>query len=98
MKAILHPEAEQEFIEALGHYQTISPELGTRFYDVLSVLLQEAGEHPRRYRLYEPPVRRLMARGFPYAVLYVEKADRVLILAVMHLKRQPGYWRNRLNN
>ena len=30
------------------------------------------------------------------AVLYVDHPDRVLIIAVIHMKRRPGYWRKRL--
>ena len=30
--------------------------------------------------------------------LYVPRADYVLIVAVMHLKRRPGYWRSRLTD
>jgi hypothetical protein len=33
---------------------------------------------------------------FPYAVIYVGQQDRNWILAVMHLQRRPGYWKERL--
>jgi hypothetical protein len=36
------------------------------------------------------------SREFPYSVVYLEQPDRVWIVAVMHAKRQPGYWHNRL--
>jgi hypothetical protein len=29
-------------------------------------------------------------------VLYVDQPERVLIIAVMHMKRRPGYWKERL--
>ena len=41
-------------------------------------------------------MRRHFSETFPYAVLYVEKPDHVLILAIAHFKRRPGYWRERL--
>lgn len=34
-------------------------------------------------------------RVFPYAILYSIEADYVLIMAVMHCHREPGYWKNR---
>lgn len=40
-------------------------------------------------------VRRCMARKFPYGVLYAIEQDYILILAVMHCSREPGYWKSR---
>jgi hypothetical protein len=37
-----------------------------------------------------------LARGFPYVVVYLDEPERVWIVAVMHAKRRPGYWRERL--
>lgn len=33
---------------------------------------------------------------FPYAVIYLEQADVIWIVAVMHFKRNPIYWKQRL--
>ena len=33
---------------------------------------------------------------FPYAVVFMEKPEHIWIVAVMHMKRRPGYWRERL--
>lgn len=96
MNIILHPEADAEFLAALQHYTAISPQLGFRFFDEITKALQEISDHPWRYRQFDPPARRLLAHGFPYAVVYVEKPDHVWALAIMHLKREPGYWRDRL--
>ena len=43
----------------------------------------------------EPTVRRVLLRGFPYAVVYEEAADELIVLAVAHEKRRPAYWRER---
>ena len=53
---------------------------------------------PDRWRILEEDVRRCLVRVFPYAVLYTIETDYILILAVMHGKREPGYWRHRLRN
>jgi plasmid stabilization system protein ParE len=98
VKHELHPEADAEFLANLRHYAEISQELGNRFYDEMSRLFSEAAAHPLRYRVVDPPLRRILAEdGFPYAILYDAKPDYVWIVAVMHLKREPGYWRERLS-
>ncbi len=33
-------------------------------------------------------------RRFPYGLIYRIQSDRVVIVAVMHLKRRPFYWRS----
>lgn len=41
-------------------------------------------------------MRRVLLSKFPYAVLFLELADDIRIIAVAHLKRDPEYWLNRL--
>lgn len=96
MNNTIHPEADAEFLAHVRHYHEIDPELGNRFYDAVVARLHLAVQHPKRHRVYDPPARRVLVPDFPYAVLYVPRADYVLIVAVMHLKRRPGYWRSRL--
>ena len=98
MNRSVHPEADAEFLEAIRHYAEIAPGLGGRFYDEISGLMYDVCLHPGRHRTFDPPVRRILAYGFPYAVMYVAQSDRVWIIAVMHLKRRPGYWKHRLTN
>ena len=51
---------------------------------------------PTRWRIIEQNVRRCLAHTFPYSVLYTVEDDFVLILAVAHCAREPGYWRERV--
>jgi toxin ParE1/3/4 len=41
-------------------------------------------------------VRRCLAQVFPYGILYTIETDFVLIVAVMHFSREPGYWKQRI--
>jgi hypothetical protein len=41
---------------------------------------------------------RCLVHVFPYAILYSIEAKYVLIVAVMHLSREPGYWRHRIGH
>lgn len=40
-------------------------------------------------------VRSCVLRPFPYAIVYLELPDEILILAIAHAKREPGYWQRR---
>lgn len=41
-------------------------------------------------------VRKFLLARFPYAMYYVPRGDEMLVLAVAHGSRRPGYWRHRL--
>ena len=47
--------------------------------------------------IWDHQVRRCLVHRFPYGVIYSvdEQSSEVLILAVMHLHRQPDYWSGR---
>jgi toxin ParE1/3/4 len=45
--------------------------------------------------ILEGDVRRCLVNRFPYGVLYSVESDRVYVLALMHLHRRPGYWKDR---
>ena len=50
---------------------------------------------PLAWPRMEENIRRVLVHRFPYGVLYSINNDRLHILAIMHLRRQPGYWRER---
>lgn len=60
--------------------------------------IQQIVETPERWPVLDDEIRRCLTRVFPYAVLYSIEPDYVLIVALMHNHREPGYWRNRLPN
>jgi plasmid stabilization system protein ParE len=93
---VFHPEAEQEYTDAANWYFRISPELAGRFYDEVERLILEVRTQPQRFRIFDSTVRRHFSTVFPYAVLYIDQPDRIWVVAVMHMKRRPGYWRERL--
>lgn len=92
----LHRTALAEAVAAAEHYAAISPQLGARFYDVLDQLVRDVRTQPTRYRVFDPPARRHFRAPFPYAVVYLDRPDVVWIVAVMHFKQRPGYWKERL--
>jgi len=93
---VFHPDAGEEYAQAIQYYAAVAPELGSRLYDEIERLILEVRRQPESFFLFSPPARRALARKFPYAVVYLDEPDRVWIVAIMHAKRKPGYWRERL--
>ena len=44
----------------------------------------------------EATIRRALLDDFPFALLYIALPDTIWVVAVMHLRRQPGYWAHRV--
>jgi len=40
-------------------------------------------------------IRRCQLQRFPYGIIYATEQDAILIIAIMHLHRRPGYWHTR---
>jgi toxin ParE1/3/4 len=91
-----HPEAESEFVAAIGYYESCSDGLGLDFALEVHAAIQSICEHPRAWPVLENEVRRYQTRRFPYGILYNVENGLVFILAVMHLHRKPGYWKDRM--
>ena len=96
MRHAIHPEADAEFADAVRYYAAIEPQLGIRFYREIERLIRDICAQPQRFLRFQPPARRALSPEFPYSVVYLEQPDRVWIVAVMHAKQRPGYWRTRL--
>ena len=91
----LHPLAQAEFAEAIAFYEERAPRLGREFFEEVERVLRDISENPGIGSTFEDPYRRALCRRFPFAVIYREDAEAVFVQAVMHMRRRPGYWRER---
>jgi len=90
-----HPEALAEADVAATFYKAQQPELEVRFLEALNDTIVRIRSNPLMYRCVEGNVRKCRILRFPYDVIYRAGEDRIEVIAVMHLRRQPGYWKSR---
>ncbi len=90
-----HPKALEEAEQAISFYERRQAGLGTRFLDALEDAIARIQRHPRLYQTISGNIRKCRLLRFPYGVIYRDQKDRIEIIAVMHLKRKPGYWKSR---
>lgn len=95
MNFTFHPEAEAEFKSAIEYYEDCQRGLGYDFAIEVHTTVQQILVHPQAWPILENEVRRCLTRRFPFAILYSIEPDKVFILAVMHLHRDPDYWKER---
>lgn len=96
MRYEFHPEALEEYEQAGLYYAGREPGLGLRFVEAVEDCIWRILDAPTRWRVIEEDVRRCLTHVFPYGVLYTVEPDYVLIVAIMHCSREPGYWKQRV--
>ncbi len=90
---LIRPEAEADVQEAWRWYHTRSPLTATRFLDTLEALLQVVQEQPQSFRTVRGALHRALLPRFPFAVYFDVEADRIRVVAVLHVRRRPRRWR-----
>lgn len=96
-----HPDARAELFADVEWYDEREPGLGERFGVAVRAAIDAAAKSPQSWAIWpgwdrEPLVRSKSAGGFPYRVVYFVHDDRVMVVAVAHTRRRPGYWRERV--
>lgn len=92
MRVTFNELAERELNEAAQYYESEQPGLGAAFLTDVRECAQAVVEHPLAGPVVLHAIRRRLCQRFPYALLYTLAGDEVRILAVMNLRRRPGYW------
>ena len=88
--------AESELVEAAEFYEQQEPGLGKDFLDAVRTAGERIRRDPQLWPYYEKPIRGYRVLPYPYRLLYRALEDRVQVVAVFHLSRRPGSWRDRL--
>ncbi|MBX9622305.1 MAG: type II toxin-antitoxin system RelE/ParE family toxin [Gemmataceae bacterium] len=70
--------------------------LVARFAAALSDAEARVSANPSLWSPDQYGTRACRLKKFPYRLIYVEEPARVLVLAVAHDRRRPGYWVRRL--
>jgi len=95
MKSRFLPSAEQELDEAIAWYEAREAGLGTRFLERVYTAVERIEEGAETFAYIDEPYRYCSVRDFPYNVIYAIESE-VLVIAVIHESRRPGYWKGRL--
>ena len=90
-----HPEAERELDEAFGYYESRVPTLGQAFLTEVERTVALIRRFPDAAAPAGPARRKAAVARFPYSIIYLRDVDAIVVIAVAHQKRRPGYWRGR---
>ena len=90
-----HPAARAELDASTAFYESRLDGLGLRFLAAVEEVTVRIASSPNAGSPLERGLRRRLVPGFPFSVMYRVSDDVVLILAIAHQHRRPGYWQQR---
>lgn len=89
--------AESELEDAVTYFDQQLSGLGDRFQREIEHTIALIVQYPEAGSALTKRVRKFRVRKFRYSIIYVPDDHEVLIVAVAHHRKRPGYWRNRLH-
>jgi plasmid stabilization system protein ParE len=93
----VHPAADREATEATIWYGEGSEDAAGNFARAVRDGLDAIRQRPAAWPLWQgSEVRCKVLRRFPYSIFYLVEPDAVVIVAIAHHRRRPGYWKQRL--
>jgi plasmid stabilization system protein ParE len=89
--------ASDELTAAVRWYESRRPGLGADLFDAVTATIELTVRQPEIGTAAYPnlQLRRLLVEGFPYQVVYRLDEVDIVVVAIAHLKRRPGYWKHR---
>lgn len=95
-KIVVLEAVQQDLSDGVGFYNSIAMGVGSYFRNCLIADIESliflAGVHVKRFGYY-----RMLSKKFPYAVYYDIKEEIVIVVAILGLKRNPSFIRQRLS-
>jgi plasmid stabilization system protein ParE len=90
-----HPEAAAEARAAKLWYEERSPAAARAFLSELDHGVARLGADPQAWPPHLQGTRRYVMRRFPFQLIYRTGVGAILVVAVAHARRRPGYWKAR---
>jgi toxin ParE1/3/4 len=96
MKARFLPAAEAELLKETEYYSIAREGLGIKFAREVERAVRMAVSNPDGGMPFSKGTRRRLVKGFPFSLVYRLSDSEILIIALMHHRKRPGYWADRI--
>ncbi len=93
---IIRPEAKADLLDAFHWYQEQRQGLGHNFKLCIEEVISKTKSNPHIHKTIFQNVRRSVTKRFPFGVFYTVENEKIIVLAVMHARRDPLKWKNRI--
>ncbi len=97
-KVIIRPEAEDDLKKAFSWYEEKRKGLGYDFMSHVDSGLSFIEKNPEMFPPEFKETRRHLIKKFPYKIVYLIKKENIIVLAVVHGKRDPKLIKKRIKD
>ena len=94
-RVVSDPRADLDIEGAFDWYEKEQAGLGEQFVSALRATYDRITNAPFAYQGLRSGIRRTLVRRFPYAVYFAVERDVIVVLAVLHVSRDPAEWQKR---
>ena len=88
--------ARLEFLAEVAYYDEAQSGLGQRFASAVEEATARALVFPQAGSPAVSSTRRVILNGFLFSIFYRPDSNSIVVFAVAHHARQPGYWFGRM--
>jgi plasmid stabilization system protein ParE len=89
--------ARRELLAEVLHYNGVEVGLGAKFVSAFEQALAVAVQFPLAGSSGPAGTRKVILKDFPFSVFYLAQGGEIVVVAIAHHARRPGYWSGRLN-
>jgi plasmid stabilization system protein ParE len=94
-RLVLRPAARDDLEEAAGWYEAQRWGLGSDFLGRVDAAMESIMREPSLALEVGNGVRRALIRRFPYGIFFLQEEGMIVVLAVLHHRRDQRVWRQR---
>ena len=91
---IVRKKAEIHLIDAFDWYENKRSALGSEFLLAAEAALNAIQQNPSLFSTRFDNVRCALIPRFPYGIFYFIDEDKIVVIAVFHLSRNPKLWKS----
>ena len=95
MRIDFHPGATDDLESSADWYAKCSASAARNFLVAVDLAISSISNDPERFFRVDKRHQACSVLKFPFQVVYRHENERVIIIAIAHAKRRPGYWRDR---
>ncbi|MEE9432540.1 MAG: type II toxin-antitoxin system RelE/ParE family toxin [Melioribacteraceae bacterium] len=92
---IVRKKAEEDTQQAYDWYTSAEQKLGIQFINEVERMFEMIETNPEMYGKVFVDLRRALCKRFPYAIYFTMSKNNVIIIGVLHQRRNPIKWQMR---
>ena len=92
---IIRSEAGDDLRSTFAWYENQEKGLGVEFLRCVDASMFSISRSPKIFPSLYKGMRRALIRRFPYGIFFILEERRIVVLAVLHVKRHPLRWQKK---